>query len=166
MTACEGGHLNVVKMLIKKHARVDVYDEAGKASLHIAAENGHLDIVEYLLRNSAFVNTKNKLGITPLHLAAMKGWTDIASLLVEKYEATVDSFSNAMRTPLHLAAQHGKLDVCELLLRMGANPLATDDNGQTALHIAAECDNEAIVQLFLRVLSDKNPLKLADSVDR
>ena len=32
-----------------------------------------------------------------------------------------------MKTPLHLAAQHGKLDICEMLLKMGANPLASDD---------------------------------------
>ena len=106
MTASEGGHLNIVKMLIKKHARVDVYDEAGKASLHIAAENGHLDIVEYLLRNGAFINAKKKMGITPLHLAAIKGWSEIAALLVEKFDATVDTMSSAMRTPLHLAAQY------------------------------------------------------------
>ncbi|OWA53387.1 Ankyrin-3 [Hypsibius exemplaris] len=162
LTASEGGQVTIVKMLLKNHARVDVFDEMGKAALHIAAENGHLELVDLLLRSKAFVNAKTKLGVTALHLAAMKGWPEIVQLLVEKHAATVDSYTIAMKTPLHLAAQHGKLDICEMLLKMGASPLATDDHGQNPLHVAAECDNEAIVQLFLKVLADKNPLHLAD----
>ena len=39
-------------------------------------------------------------------------------------------------------------------------------HGQNPLHVAAEYDNESIVQLFLRVLADKNPLHLADMVKK
>ncbi|XP_055354548.1 serine/threonine-protein phosphatase 6 regulatory ankyrin repeat subunit B-like isoform X2 [Paramacrobiotus metropolitanus] len=181
LTAAEGGHLPVVKLLLKNHARVDVFDELGKSALHIAAENGHVSLVDLLLRSKAFVNSKTKLGVTALHLASMKGHIDIVRLLVEKYDATVDALSTAMKTPLHLAAQFDQMEVCELLLTMGANPNATDhvrtlckifnefllfgyrlQHGQTCLHIAAENDHERVVQLFLKVLADKNPMNMAD----
>ncbi|KAM9308056.1 uncharacterized protein PAF06_012193 [Gastrophryne carolinensis] len=150
LAAAERGHTGIVKILLQNHARVDVFDEHGKAALHLACENGHDKMADILLWHKAFVNAKTKLGLTPLHLCAQNGFNHLVKLLVEKHLASIDAMSLTKRTPLHLAALNGQLDVCNSLLSMKADVNATDIHGQTALHLAAENDHSEVVKLFLK----------------
>ncbi|XP_033736705.1 serine/threonine-protein phosphatase 6 regulatory ankyrin repeat subunit A-like isoform X2 [Pecten maximus] len=151
LVASEQGHLQIVKILLQNHARVDVFDEHhGKAALHLAAENGHHLVADVLLWHKAFVNAKSKLGVTPLHLAAQNGFNRLVKLLLETHGATIDALSLAKRTPLHYAAQNGQMEVCSTLLKMKADANATDVHGQTPLHLAAENDHSDVVKLFLK----------------
>jgi ankyrin repeat protein len=52
------------------HARIDVFDDNGRTSLHLAAANGHLELTKLLLQYKAFVNSKSKNGEAPLHSAS------------------------------------------------------------------------------------------------
>ncbi|OAF69319.1 Ankyrin repeat domain-containing protein 44 [Intoshia linei] len=153
--ASENGHYNIVQILIDHQARVDVFDEHGKAALHLTCENGHEKVAEILLNNKAFVNAKSKLGITPLHLAAHNGYNNLVTLLIKKYSATIDCLTLAKKTPLHLAAANGMVDVCRNLQKMHADITATDVNLKTPLHLAAENDHANVVKLFLRSSNDK-----------
>ncbi|XP_073186113.1 uncharacterized protein [Lepidochelys kempii] len=150
LVAAERGHTAIVKILLQHHARVDVFDEHGKAALHLAAENGHDQIADVLLWHKAFVNAKTKLGLTPLHLSAQNGYNHLVKLLVETHLASIDAMTLTKRTPLHLAALTGQLDVCTSLLSMSADVNATDMQGQTPLHLAAENDHSEVVQFFLK----------------
>ncbi|XP_050796459.1 serine/threonine-protein phosphatase 6 regulatory ankyrin repeat subunit B-like isoform X2 [Gopherus flavomarginatus] len=150
LVAAERGHTAIVKILLQHHARVDVFDEHGKAALHLAAENGHDQIADVLLWHKAFVNAKSKLGLTPLHLSAQNGYNHLVKLLVETHLASIDAMTLTKRTPLHLAALTGQLDVCTSLLSMSADVNATDMQGQTPLHLAAENDHSEVVQFFLK----------------
>ncbi|XP_042716879.2 protein tyrosine phosphatase type IVA 3 isoform X4 [Chrysemys picta bellii] len=150
LVAAERGHTAIVKILLQHHARVDVFDEHGKAALHLAAENGHDQIADVLLWHKAFVNAKTKLGLTPLHLSAQNGYNHLVKLLVETHLASIDAMTLTKRTPLHLAALTGQLDVCTSLLSMSADVNATDIQGQTPLHLAAENDHSEVVQFFLK----------------
>ncbi|XP_052256426.1 ankyrin-3-like [Dreissena polymorpha] len=151
LVASEQGHLEVVKILLNHHARVDVFDEAhGKAALHLAAESGHDKVADILLWRKAYVNAKSKSGITPLHLAAQNGYNTLVTLLIETHKATIDALSLTQKTPLHMAAQHGQLDVCSTLLKLKADANAVDEHVQTPLHLAAENDHSDVVKLFLK----------------
>ncbi|XP_050400941.2 ankyrin-1 [Patella vulgata] len=150
LVASEQGHLEIVRILLKNHARVDVFDEHGKAALHLAGENGHEAVAELLLAHKAFVNAKSKLGFTPLHLAGQNGNNRLVKLLIESHGALIDALTLTKKTTLHLAAQNGKMEVCSTLLKMKADPNATDDRGQTPLHLAAEYDHSDVVKLFLK----------------
>lgn len=44
------------------------------------------------------------------------------------------------RTGLHLAAARGNVDICQLLHKFGADLLATDYQGNTALHLCGHVD--------------------------
>ena len=75
------------------NARVDVFNQEGKSSLHLAAESGSVEVSEELLKRKAYVNSKTKTGWTSLHFAAMKGFTTLVECLIRKYKATVDSLT-------------------------------------------------------------------------
>ncbi|KAH9498484.1 hypothetical protein Btru_007628 [Bulinus truncatus] len=150
LVASEQGHLDIVKILLKNQARVDIFDEHGKTALHLAAENGHEQVADMLLYHKAFVNAKSKHGLTPLHLAASNGNVTLVKLLIEKHGATIDALTLAKKTALHMAAQNGQKEVCAALIKMNADTNATDVHGQTPLHLAAENNHSDVVKLFLK----------------
>lgn len=88
-------------MLLNQNARVDVFDDRGQASLHIAAELGHEEVVEILLESNAFVNVRNKHGMTPLHLAARKGYNKMIRQLVTEHGALLDAFTLVNAQAIH-----------------------------------------------------------------
>ncbi|KAF5895516.1 serine/threonine-protein phosphatase 6 regulatory ankyrin repeat subunit B-like, partial [Clarias magur] len=149
LLAAELGHMEVVRLLLKRNARVDVFDEEGKSALHLAAERGHEEIAHILLSYKAFVNAKTKLGLTPLHLSAQTGSYHLVQLLINTHKAPTDALNLSKQTPLHLAAISGNLDICNSLVNLEADIKAKDIHGQTPLHLAAENDHSDIVKLFL-----------------
>ncbi|RWS27838.1 ion channel nompc-like protein [Leptotrombidium deliense] len=148
--ACYYGHPDVIKVLLTQNARVDVFDERGRAGLHLAAELGHEDVCDILLENNAFVNVRNKGGSTPLHLAAKQGFNSMIKNLVLKHGALLDAMTLNKQTPLHLAAENGQLEVCKTLLQMRADINATDNQAQNPLHLAAQSNHPDVLKLFLQ----------------
>jgi ankyrin repeat protein len=51
LEACDRGHVKAIEILLSEHARVDVFDDAGKTGLHLAAANGHIQACETLLKH-------------------------------------------------------------------------------------------------------------------
>ena len=82
--AAEKGHLEVVKLLIKKEAIVNLRNMWDKTPLHSACNNGHLEIVKFLVDSGARIEaTSNKKRFTPMHLAAQYNHLTIVEYLVE-----------------------------------------------------------------------------------
>lgn len=67
------------------------------------------------------------------------------------------------RTPLHHACIQGFIECINLLLQHGANILAKDNSGQTALHLAAHYGREAILNLLLNTLPKKSSVDIKDN---
>ncbi len=62
--------------------------------------------------------------------------------------------------PLHLAIKHGCIEIATFLLDYGVSPDFVDRSGNRALHIAALCEQEEIMQLLL------NRRAVVDSLNR
>jgi uncharacterized protein len=78
MTASRGGGLEIVRLLLARHANVNAVERVrGQTALMWAAAASHPDIVDLLIRNGADVQARSNRGSTPLLFAARAG--DLAS---------------------------------------------------------------------------------------
>jgi ankyrin repeat protein len=151
--AVTSDNLELVNLLLDHGASVKSANTNGNTPLHTAASRGDLEIAETLLKHGADANAAITGGTTPLHEAAEGGFVEIAELLL-KHGAEVNSKIQNGMTPLLYAAGRGaehKGPACfELLLSKGGSLDATDDRGNTPLHLAVYYGNQAVVESLLR----------------
>ena len=103
-SACEEGHLDVVKYLVQNGANIRANDDW---VLNIASEHGHLEIVKYLVDGvfeGADVLSRQCLA---LREAVENGHSDIVKFLIEK-GADVHIWEDM---PLKWASERGNLDL-------------------------------------------------------
>jgi ankyrin repeat protein len=136
--AAQNGHVDVVHLLTEFSEPGNSCDHLGRTALSYAAENGHLEIVQLLLReNAESGNSRDLSGRAPLSYAAEKGHFEIVQELVIKSDVGCSSHDLSSRPPLFYAVENGNIEVVQQLLENGADVTAKDNNGETALHVAA-----------------------------
>ncbi|KAH0551472.1 hypothetical protein GP486_007312, partial [Trichoglossum hirsutum] len=120
--AAEGGHLAVVKRLLR--GKEDVYppfpDFGRRTTLEVVAGGGHLTATEWPPQEKAEVNAAASIfgGRTALQAAAGGGHLAVVEwLLQEKADANAAASLHSGRTALQAAAERGHLAVVERLLR-------------------------------------------------
>ena len=69
LRAARSGHLTIVKVTIKKNARIDKQNTIMFTDLMAASVNGHADVVRLLLANGANPDLKNNEGKTAIDYA-------------------------------------------------------------------------------------------------
>ncbi|XP_065340589.1 serine/threonine-protein phosphatase 6 regulatory ankyrin repeat subunit C isoform X2 [Cloeon dipterum] len=168
--AAEGGHAEVVKVLVKAGASPIEENKAGLTAVHLAAQNGHTAALEVFSTSNLRVNSK-KLGVTALHVAAFCGQADTLRELLAHVAGAVKSEapsgqglveelgSESGMTPLHLAAYSGNEGVVRLLLNSAGVQVesATTENGYNPLHLACFGGHIAVVGLLLSRAADLLP---------
>jgi len=165
--AAAAGHKEIVDLLIKKGAKINVPNKqdiaplyvsknaeiAGmllphtpNATLHKAALCGSRCVVEMLIAAGADVNTKNEQESTPLDMAALRGHRNIADILLQ-HGANPDTKDKIGSTPLHWAAFQGHVDVVELLATHSKDVNVKNADGKTPLEVAKTPDIKNILRL-------------------
>lgn len=81
--SCDNGLPDIVEILIKNGAQVNIGDSKGITPLHLACFKGQDDNVEYLIRQKALVNCADALGRRPLTYAIIEGQTNCVQTLIE-----------------------------------------------------------------------------------
>ncbi|TGO47458.1 hypothetical protein BOTNAR_0524g00050 [Botryotinia narcissicola] len=178
--AATGGHIRVVKRLMKTEVNDVTKDKDGNTALHMAIEWGHLEVIMLLLEQECFqVDTENENKWTPLHCAAKIGRPKIVEQLLALGANSLNKTADGA-TPLHIAAEKGHLRVFQILMSAGQDALQIRDeleffpfmlavqNGHLSLvqelmqswsfktddlyplHIAATQDNCEMIELLLR----------------
>ncbi len=120
------GYFDLMPLLIKFGALIDIEDSNGDTPLHLAArgtEFNGLDTLEFLIKKGAKLNCMNKGGLTPLMVAAE-----------------------------NLGEKHGdKFAVMKLLLFNGANPNKIDFKGRDVIDCFKKYDDSVE---FTKILED------------
>jgi uncharacterized protein len=153
--ASANGHSHVVRLLLSRGAKIDQRNDHHWTELSVTASRGHLDVVRILVEAGADINDIKSPSNRHLPLAEASHWWHIGVMeyLLNK-GADVDlrgrmHWVMGGETVLIAAARANRFPVCELLLRFGADVDFRDSGGNTAIDVAREAGNEAIVQLLL-----------------
>ncbi|KAK3551657.1 hypothetical protein QTP70_020862 [Hemibagrus guttatus] len=91
-------------------------------------------------------------GDTALHIAVAQEKEAVIFWLIHiLYQAHIglDLYNNLRQTPLHLAVITHQPNVVQALLQGGSDPGALDRNGQTALHLCCEHQQDACLRVIL-----------------
>lgn len=149
--------IDVVEALIARFPTsvMSPCDNAKRTALHYAVQYGGVSMVQFLVRDSkvnpwSFYDVSS---LAPPLLAAQLGRT--AELQVMMEEGVMMLESNITRdghgrSLLHVAAFHGRVDTVNYLLALAQTDIsATDDEGNTALHLAAKSGHLPVVKIIL-----------------
>lgn len=173
MSASSHGHNAVVNALISKGADVNAQNIKGWTALMSAAENGHTEVVKTLLAKGADVNAKTGRDWTALMSAVEKGQAEVVKVLLEKgadieikniegnsafdlaHAGSNMDVINAVDARRKLsedlikAAGEGNIEAVKSLLGKFASVNARDQDGRSALVVAAMNGKKEVVKTLL-----------------
>ena len=158
-----GGHLRMVKTMLKHGANPLFVDRGGRIPLNGAASNGHKEIVEYLLK--ANPNSVNGAEVPPLVSAANKGHAEIVDLLLSA--GAIPNKSVNGKTAADYAEEKGHTQIAAALRSLGGSTTPKKSGFQwgkfaaiaTGLAIggATELSSADQAELLLGVVEDSLP---------
>ncbi|XP_063414552.1 uncharacterized protein LOC134696615 [Mytilus trossulus] len=129
--ACEGGHTAVVKLLLENGAKFYGYGEHGWSLLQVSCSKGHIGVVELLLQKS-FGFFKKKKKKRSNRVTAYAAREKIGNYL------NLSKVDDQGRSTLFLACKEGHTNIVKLLLDRNADPLKSNDRGQSPLMSACK----------------------------
>lgn len=163
--AAQVGRLDLVLLLLARHARADFVSDAGVTPLVAASMNGHTGVVRALLNDGATRSGGGGSGwddaalALPLSVAVAHGHAAVVSLLIEHgADANTpsddtgdnDTIGDGGALPVTVAAVNGHVDVVKVLLREDVAVEWTDDEAARVIVFAAvESGLEHIVAEYL-----------------
>ncbi len=163
-TAARDGALAAVQRLLELDFPVDAVDAFGATALLHACGAGHRDVAEVLLDAGANPEHAATNGMTPL-ASAVAGQRETTTHLLLDRGVSVDQRLPNQGTALMVAAALGHPALVDALLTAGADVNATDADGHSALHAAAQYSFRHNDSLRARRLFD-TLLRHGASVDR
>lgn len=116
---------------------VDKKDHQGHTALMMATRYDQGNIIKILLENGANPNATDGDGWTPLMFACVGDAEAETIHMLSESGADLNLKNKDGRTALMETADRGYIAVVQALLECGANPLVRDNQGRTALDIAA-----------------------------
>ncbi|KAK9062275.1 hypothetical protein SSX86_019461 [Deinandra increscens subsp. villosa] len=144
------GHIELMELLISCGVDVNSQSESG-TPLIWAAGHGQQDALNLLLKYNADPNIETDDGITPLLSTVAAGSLQCLDLLVQA-GAKVNIIAGGA-TPLHIAADIGNSELITCLLKAGADPNMTDEDGLKPVQVAAARGNRGAVEILLTLSS-------------
>ena len=112
--AASNGQLEMVRMLLKRGASVDLPSGLGRTAFMEAAHRGHLPILRFLLQRSTNPNLQDSDGSTTLMHAAYKGQEACVQALLHA-NANPELLDNKGRTALRYSEAGGLKVIADLI---------------------------------------------------
>jgi hypothetical protein len=145
--AAAKGNEPLVDMLLAAGANPNLSNLSDVTPLMGASFVGNANIVRKLLGAGASVNVVDRVKKTAATYAAANGCVECMKALFAAGVAVNARLNNDL-TLLMWAAPYGQAPMVRYLLDQGADKNATDDRGQTAMDLAREAKQDAVVSLL------------------
>ena len=141
----------VAELLDRDPILVNVYSSDGFYPLGLAAFFAYPDTVRLLLSRGADVAqvARNPMKVQPLHAAAAGRSFEAVKLLVDA-GAPVNGKQEKGWAPLHEAVRQGNAELVRYLLAHGADPKLQNDEGTSAIGLAAKEERHDVLKLLKR----------------
>ena len=161
LCAASQGRAECALLLLERGVEVEAKDRNGDTALGVASLCGHAAVVSLLLDFGADASKADaEDGCTPLMNAAYGANSEVTKVLVRRQPQCVEMRDDLGRTALMIAAEAGAARhasdsraraarVAHHLLRHGASTNASALDGRTAVHLAAQHGNAAVLRLLL-----------------
>lgn len=137
--AADSGQFNMIKLLVKRGAKLNQFNAKGWHPIHCAASRGHTEIVAWLLSQNVPVNlaTKDRFRNTAMYLAVHHGHLNLVELLYQhkaeikkpcgilwlaKHVATYYKRPGVVWNLIHVAAFYNRPSIVKWLLEKGVSP--------------------------------------------
>ena len=148
----KSGDAGSARKILAAGVDVNSRDSEGATLLMLAAHAGNLPMVRALIEAGADVNASDERGWTPLMKAAYnaeldRGFADVAQALIDAGANVEAPISYGIR-PLMLAAGYGETAVVETLLKAGADVMARNEGGLTALMMVKQKHYVDVINLL------------------
>jgi len=146
--ASVGATARVAELLDADPGLLNAYAPDGFFPLALAAFFGHPETVKLLLARGADVGqaARNPMKIQALH-SAVTNSLETVKMLVDA-GAPVNAKQDKGYAPLHEAVNRGDVEMTRYLLAHGADPKQQNDDGKSAIGIAADKGNQDILKLL------------------
>jgi ankyrin repeat protein len=146
--AAFAGELDPIINGLRNGVDANARNAEAQTALMLACFNGHSHVGAALLAAGARVDERDPTGRTALMYAATSPDVATVELLLSR-QADVNAVDSHERwSPLMFAATEGHLPVLRCLLKHGADPTATDDDGDTPVSFARKAGHTAVVALL------------------
>ena len=130
-------HYDTAKVLIEKGADPNIADSTGMAALYAAAD---MSTLPWMFGRNA-PNTADQTSCLEVMTLLLDHGAEpdgrLKSALMQRTHTTGDNALGEGSTPFMRAAKSADLPVMKLLIERGADPLATEKNGTTAMMLVA-----------------------------
>lgn len=147
--ATQSGHLDVVRVLVARHANLALRDRDGRAPLDIAVDESYAALVLALVE-AMVIDVDRDAGSL---CAAATFSTDVIRVLLRRGCDLRTLRNNRRRrgTPCHIAAKRfSDAAVLELLVGdAGVDVDALDSSGRSCCHVAATRRNDVALRCFI-----------------
>lgn len=152
LEAVKSGNVDSARRILAAGADANFRDSEGATLLMLASHAGNLPMVMVLIEAGADVKASDERGWTALMKAAYnaeqnRGFADVVQALIDAGANVEAPISYGIR-PLMLAAGYGETAVAETLLRAGADVLARNDGGLTALMMVKQKHYVDVINLL------------------
>ncbi|MDF4203366.1 ankyrin repeat domain-containing protein [Maribacter sp. SA7] len=163
LNAASRNELKIVQLLAKDVKDINVSNKSGETALMLAAHSNKADVVGFLIENGADINAKDAEGNTAAYFLVdsynkrnAKAFDAKLALLKAK-GLKFNSVQGDGNTLYHVAAKKNNLQLVKKLADFDIDVNAKNDEGMTALHIAAmKAENDKLLKFLIAKGADAN----------